>query len=153
MRAVIQRVASASVVVGDEMVGQIDSGLLVLLGVTHSDTTANAWRLADKIVDLRIFNDDAGKMNRDIIESKGAVLVVSQFTLYGDCQKGRRPSFIQAAPPDIATPLYEEFCNAIRARGVPTATGRFGAMMSVQLTNDGPVTLVVESPPAAATKN
>jgi D-tyrosyl-tRNA(Tyr) deacylase len=102
---------------------------------------------------LRIFNDDAGKMNRDIIETKGAVLVVSQFTLYGDCQKGRRPSFIDAAPPDIATPLYEEFCNAIRARGVPAATGRFGAMMKVHLTNDGPVTLILESPPPAATKN
>jgi D-tyrosyl-tRNA(Tyr) deacylase len=153
MRAVIQRVTNASVAVGDELVGEIGPGLLVLLGVTHSDTTADAWRLADKIVDLRIFNDDAGKMNRDIIETKGAVLVVSQFTLYGNCEKGRRPSFIQAAPPDIAVPLYEEFCNAIRARGVPTATGRFGAMMKVELKNDGPVTLILESPPGAPTKN
>jgi D-aminoacyl-tRNA deacylase len=153
MRAVIQRVASAGVLVGDETVGQIDHGLLVLLGVTHSDTSPDAWRLADKIVDLRIFNDDAGKMNRDIIETKGSILVVSQFTLYGDCQKGRRPSFIHAAPPEIATPLYEEFCNGIRARGVPTATGRFGAMMKVELINDGPVTLILESPPPAATKN
>jgi D-tyrosyl-tRNA(Tyr) deacylase len=153
MRAVIQRVAAASVVVGEETVGQIAGGLLVLLGVAHSDTTADAWRLADKIVDLRIFNDNAGKMNRDIIETKGGILVVSQFTLYGNCEKGRRPSFIQAAPPDIAIPLYEEFCNAIRARGVPTATGRFGAMMSVRLTNDGPVTLILDSPLPAATKN
>ena len=152
MRAIIQRVARASVVVGDETVGEIGSGLLVLLGVTHLDTTADAWRLADKIVDLRIFNDDAGKMNRDIIETKGSILVVSQFTLYGDCQKGRRPSFIQAAPPAFAIPLYEEFCNAIRARGVPTATGRFGAMMKVELINDGPVTLILENPPAAVTK-
>jgi D-tyrosyl-tRNA(Tyr) deacylase len=153
MRAVVQRVDSASVLVGEETVGQIDAGLLILLGVTHSDTRDDAWRLADKIVDLRIFNDDASKMNHDIIETRGAILVVSQFTLYGDCQKGRRPSFIHAAPPDIATPLYEEFCNAIRARGVPTATGRFGAMMKVHLTNDGPVTLILESPPPAATKN
>jgi D-tyrosyl-tRNA(Tyr) deacylase len=153
MRAVIQRVTKTSVHVGEEAVGEIDHGLLILLGVTHSDTTADAWRLADKIVDLRIFNDDAGKMNRDIIETKGSIMVVSQFTLYGNCEKGRRPSFIHAAPPALAIPLYEEFCNAIRARGVPTATGRFGAMMKVQLTNDGPVTLILDSPPPAATKN
>src|SRR5437016_4803191 len=113
MRAVIQRVADASVHAGDELTGEIGPGLLVLLGITHSDTKADAWRLADKIVDLRIFSDEAGKMNRDLIEVGGSVLVVSQFTLYGDCQKGRRPSFVQAAPPDIAIPLYEEFCDAI----------------------------------------
>src|SRR5439155_12231195 len=116
-----------------------------LLGVTHSDTTEQVHWLADKVVGLRIFNDAAGKMNLSVREVEGAVLVVSQFTLYGDCRKGRRPSFIEAAAPDLAEPLYEAFVNALRAEGIPTATGRFGAMMQVELVNDGPVTLIIDS--------
>ncbi len=145
MRAVIQRVSRAHVTVGDEVVGEIGPGLLVLLGVTHEDTPEQARWLADKVVGLRIFSDADGKMNRSLLDVDGAVLVVSQFTLYGDCRKGRRPSFIDAAPPEIAVPRYEEFVNAVRAQGVPTATGRFGAMMQVELVNDGPVTLIVDS--------
>jgi D-tyrosyl-tRNA(Tyr) deacylase len=145
MRAVIQRVAQARVVVGEEVVGQIGRGLLVLLGVTHTDQPEHARWLADKVVGLRIFNDADGKMNLGLADVKGEMLIVSQFTLYGDCQKGRRPSFIDAAPPEIAIPLYEAFVNAVRAQGIPTATGRFGAMMQVELVNDGPVTLIVDS--------
>ena len=145
MRAVLQRVRQARVVVDGETVGQIGQGLLVLLGVAHSDTADGARWLAEKVVGLRIFNDAEGKMNRDVAETGGAVLVVSQFTLYGDCRKGRRPSFVEAAPPDIAIPLYEAFIDAVRAQGVPAATGRFGAMMQVELVNDGPVTLIVDS--------
>jgi D-tyrosyl-tRNA(Tyr) deacylase len=117
----------------------------VLLGVAKADTVEQARWLADKVVGLRIFNDADQKMNLDLAAVGGAVLVVSQFTLYGDCQKGRRPSFIDAAPPELAIPLYEAFVNALRAQGVPTATGRFGAMMQVELVNDGPVTLIIES--------
>src|SRR5262249_37635612 len=120
-------------------------GLLVLLGVTHTDTPHDAQWLAEKIAGLRIFNDADGKMNRDVTEAGGGILVVSQFTLYGDCRKGRRPSFVDAAPPDIAVPLYEASVTAIKALGIPAATGRFGAMMQVELVNDGPVTLIVES--------
>jgi D-tyrosyl-tRNA(Tyr) deacylase len=145
MRAVIQRVSRAQVAVDTEVIGRIDAGLLVLLGVTATDTPEQARWLAEKIVGLRIFNDADGKMNKDVADVGGGVLVVSQFTLYGDCRKGRRPSFIDAAPPEIAVPLYEEFINAVRALGIPTATGRFGAMMQVELVNDGPVTLIVES--------
>ena len=146
MRAVIQRVGRASVTVGEDVVGSIERGLLVLLGVTHSDTVQNARWLADKIVNLRIFNDDDGKMNRSVLEINGAVLAVSQFTLYGDAQKGRRPSFIDAARPEQANPLYEQFVNAIAEHGVPVRTGRFGAMMQVELVNDGPVTLILDTP-------
>ena len=145
MRAVLQRVSQARVVVAGEPIGQIGHGLLILLGVERSDTLEQAQWLADKVVGLRIFNDADGKMNRDVAEVGGAVLVVSQFTLYGDCRKGRRPSFIEAAPPEIAIPLYEAFVAAIKAQGIPTATGRFGAMMQVELINDGPVTLIVDS--------
>lgn len=145
MRVVVQRVARARVVVDGETVGQIERGLLVLLGVTHTDTSEQARWLAEKVVGLRIFEDEAGKMNRDVTEAGGGVLVVSQFTLYGNAQKGRRPSFIEAAPPEIAIPLYEAFVNAVKALGVPVATGRFGAMMQVELVNDGPVTLIVDS--------
>jgi D-tyrosyl-tRNA(Tyr) deacylase len=127
------------------VVGQIGCGLLVLLGVAPNDTVPQAHWLADKIVGLRIFADDEGKMNRSLAEVGGEALVVSQFTLYGDCQKGRRPSFVNAAPPEIAIPLYEEFVAAVRALGIPTVTGRFGAMMQVELVNEGPVTLIVES--------
>jgi D-tyrosyl-tRNA(Tyr) deacylase len=145
MRAVVQRVARARVVVEGETVGEVGRGLLVLLGVARADTAEQAQWLADKVVSLRIFEDDEGKMNRDVGEVGGGVLVVSQFTLYGDCRKGRRPSFVEAAPPETAVPLYEAFVNAVRARGVPAATGRFGAMMQVELVNDGPVTLIVDS--------
>jgi D-tyrosyl-tRNA(Tyr) deacylase len=145
MRVVLQRVSRAQVVVDGEVVGAIDRGLLVLLGVAAGDTADDARRLADKIVGLRIFADGEGKMNLAVADVGGAVLVVSQFTLYGDCRKGRRPSFIEAAAPDLAVPLYEAFLDAVRAHGIPTAAGRFGAMMQVELVNDGPVTLIVDS--------
>ncbi|MCS6849900.1 MAG: D-aminoacyl-tRNA deacylase [Gemmataceae bacterium] len=145
MRAVVQRVRRASVTVEGELTGRIDEGLLVLLGVASTDTPADAQWLADKIVALRIFNDANGKMNRSLLEVGGAALVVSQFTLFGDCRKGRRPSFLGAAPPETAIPLYEAFVTAVRAHGVPVATGRFGAMMQVELVNDGPVTLILDS--------
>src|SRR5262249_43290673 len=135
----------AQVRIGAEVVGQIGPGLLVLLGVAHSDTLEQAQWLADKIIGLRLFADAEGKMNRDVAEVGGAVLVGSQFTLYGDCRKGRRPSFIDAALPEKAIPLYEAFVEALRAQGIPTATGRFGAMMQVELVNDGPVTVIVDS--------
>ena len=145
MRAVVQRVTRAKVSVADETVGAIGPGLLVLLGVTHSDTADEGRWLAEKIVGLRIFPDDAGKMNRDLSDANGAMLIVSQFTLYGDCQKGRRPSFIEAAGPELAIPLYEDFINQVKALGIPVATGRFGAMMQVELVNDGPVTIIIDS--------
>jgi D-tyrosyl-tRNA(Tyr) deacylase len=145
MRAILQRVSEARVKIEGETVGEISRGLLVLLGVAKSDTPDQARWLADKIISLRIFNDADGKMNLDLAEVNGAVLIVSQFTLYGDCSKGRRPSFIDAAPPEVAIPLYEAFINAIKAQGIPTATGRFGAMMQVELINDGPVTLILDS--------
>jgi D-tyrosyl-tRNA(Tyr) deacylase len=145
MRAVIQRVTSAKVTVNHETVGEIAAGLLVLLGVATDDTPQNAIWLADKIAGLRVFGDAEGKMNLDVREVAGAVLVVSQFTLYGDCRKGRRPSFIEAAPPETAVPLYEAFVIALKSHGIRTATGKFGAMMKVELVNDGPVTLIVES--------
>jgi D-tyrosyl-tRNA(Tyr) deacylase len=145
MRAVVQRVSQARVLIDGTLVGQVQRGLLVLLGVTHDDTPEAAHWLADKIVGLRIFNDAEGKMNQSVTDIGGGVLVVSQFTLYGDCRKGRRPSFIDAAGPEIAIPLYETFINAVKALGIPTATGRFGAMMQVELTNDGPVTLILDS--------
>ncbi len=145
MRALIQRVSQASVRIDGETVGEISRGILVLLGITHDDTLEKAKWLADKIVSLRIFGDDAGKMNLSVHDAGGAVLVVSQFTLYGDARKGRRPSFIDAAAPAHAIPLYEAFINAVKALGIPTATGRFGAMMQVELVNDGPVTLMIET--------
>ena len=148
MRAVIQRVSRASVTINGENVGKIGRGLLVLLGVTHTDNPADARWLAKKTIGLRLFNDSDGKMNLALADVGGAVLVVSQFTLYGDAQKGRRPSFIAAARPEQAIPLYEAFVNGIKALGVPVETGRFGAMMDVELVNDGPVTLILESPPA-----
>lgn len=145
MRAVIQRVKSSSVTVGDETVGKIDSGLLVLLGVAKPDQTADADFLAEKIVNLRIFEDEQGKMNRSLIDIGGEMLVVSQFTLLGDCRKGRRPSFTEAAGPDKANELYEYFVAQVRKTGLTVATGRFRAMMEVSLINDGPVTLILES--------
>jgi D-tyrosyl-tRNA(Tyr) deacylase len=140
-------VSRARVVIDGEVVGQVERGLLVLLGVTHTDTPEAAAWLADKVVGLRIFNDADGKMNLAVADVGGGVLVVSQFTLYGDCAKGRRPSFIDAARPEVAIPLYEAFVNAVRALGVPAQTGRFGAMMQVDLVNDGPVTLILDSKP------
>ena len=145
MRACIQRVLEAKVTVAGEVVGEIGAGMLVLLGVAAGDTEADARWLADKIAGLRIFEDEAGKMNLGLAETGGAMLVVSQFTLLGDCRKGRRPSFVDAAPPELAEALYETFVAAVRAQGIPVATGRFRAQMLVSLANDGPVTLVVDA--------
>jgi len=145
MRAVIQRVKASSVTVDDEPVGKIGKGLLVLLGVAKADQTTDADFLSEKIVNLRIFEDEQGKMNRSLIDIGGEMLVVSQFALLGDCRKGRRPSFIDAAGPEKANELYEYFAVKVRKKGVHVATGRFRAMMDVALINDGPVTLIVES--------
>jgi len=145
MRAVIQRVKSSSVTVGDETVGTIGPGLLVLLGVADTDKAVEADFMAQKIVNLRIFEDQQGKMNRSLLDTGGEMLVVSQFTLLGDCRKGRRPSFVQAAGPDKANELYEYFVDQVRQKGVHVATGRFRAMMDVALINDGPVTLVLDT--------
>lgn len=145
MRAVIQRVTSARVQVDGAIVGEIDAGLLVFLGVSKTDSEKDAVFLAEKIVNLRIFADDAGKMNRSLMESGGALLAVSQFTLYGDTRKGRRPGFDAAAPAEVARALYESFVAAVRSTGVPVETGVFQAHMAVSLVNDGPVTLLVES--------
>jgi D-tyrosyl-tRNA(Tyr) deacylase len=145
MKACVQRVSEASVTVAGELVGRIDRGLAVLLGVGQQDTEADADYLAHKLVDLRIFEDDQGKMNRALAEIGGEMLVVSQFTLWGDCRKGRRPSFVDAAPPELAERLYEYFVRAVEREGIQVATGRFRAQMLVALVNDGPVTLMVES--------
>ena len=145
MRAVIQRVTSSSVTVEDDLVGRIGKGLLVLLGVATSDKTDDAKYLADKIVNLRIFEDENHKLNLSLIDTGGEMMVVSQFTLLGDCKKGRRPSFVKAAPPELANELYQQFVERVRQKGVIVKTGRFQAMMEVSLTNDGPVTLIVES--------
>ena len=147
MRAVVQRVSQASVTVDGDVVGRIGVGLMVLLGVADGDTEQDADWMADKLVGLRVFEDDAGKMNLALADVGGAVLVVSQFTLLGDCRKGRRPSFIGAAPPERAEALYERFAERVRGHGVEVATGRFRTEMRVALVNEGPVTLVVESPP------
>jgi D-tyrosyl-tRNA(Tyr) deacylase len=146
MRVVLQRVLRARVLVAGEVIGAIEHGLLILLGVAPQDTPEQARWLADKVVGLRIFNDAAGKMNLALTEVCGAVLVVSQFTLYGDARKGRRPSFIAAAAPETAIPLYEAFIDALRSHGVPVQTGRFAADMQVELVNDGPVTLILDTP-------
>src|SRR5262245_50928597 len=146
MRAVVQRVSRSAVRIAGEVVGEIGPGLLVLLGVAPDDTPARVRWLADKVVNLRIFADDEGKMNRSVLEAGGGVLIVSQFTLYGDVSRGRRPSFVGAAGPAVAVPLYEAFVAAVRGHGVPVATGQFGADMAVELVNDGPVTLVVDAP-------
>ena len=145
MRACVQRVRNASVTVDGEVIGAIGPGLLVLLGVASDDTDDDARKMAEKIVTLRIFRDDAGQMNRALKDTGGAMLVVSQFTLLGDCRKGRRPSFIAAAEPEQARALYERFVENVRAQGVEVATGRFRAMMDVALVNDGPVTLLLDS--------
>ncbi len=145
MRAVVQRVTQAWVEVGGEVVGAIDKGFLVLLGVANGDTLADAAYLAEKTAGLRIFEDDGGKMNLALSEVGGAVLAVSQFTLLGDCRKGRRPGFTDAAPPELADALYNAYVAALRATGLTVATGVFRAEMQVHLVNDGPVTLLLDS--------
>ena len=145
MRALIQRVTHCEVRIEAESIARIGPGILVLLGVRHADTQADADYLANKIAGLRIFDDESGKMNRSVVESGGELMVVSQFTLLGDCRKGRRPSFGDAAPPEEAARLYEYFVGCFRSKDIPVATGRFRARMAVSLVNDGPVTLMVES--------
>ncbi len=145
MRALLQRVTHASVTVDEHIVGQIDQGLLILLGVGQDDSEAQVSLLVDKIVHLRIFSDDEGKMNRSLLDINGAALVVSQFTLYADTRRGRRPSFTNAAPPTIAEPLVERFKDAIASHGIQVAGGIFGAHMHVSLLNSGPVTIWLDS--------
>lgn len=145
MRAVVTRVKSASVAIAGEIVGQIGQGFLILLGVAPDDTDAQCKKLADKALGLRVFCDENGKMNRSLADVGGQVLVVSQFTLYADCKKGKRPSFTGAAVPDIAIPLYEQFLDECRARGFAPQHGRFGADMLVASENDGPVTILLDT--------
>lgn len=144
MRAVVQRVSTARVVVEGDVVGEIGAGLCVLLGVARDDGETEASRLAGRVARLRIFENEDGRFDRSLLDTGGAALVVSQFTLIADTEKGNRPSFSAAAPPEQAEPLYEAFCAALRELGVEVATGRFGARMAVELTNDGPVTIVLE---------
>lgn len=145
MRAVVQRVASASVSIAGEEVSAIREGLLILLGVTHGDGEKECDYLAAKCAGLRIFRDQADKMNLSVADVGGQVLVVSQFTLYGDCRKGKRPAFVAAAPPEVAIPLYERFVEQLRQTGLTVGTGRFGADMQVSLLNDGPVTMILDT--------
>ncbi|WHY65832.1 D-aminoacyl-tRNA deacylase [Neobacillus sp. SuZ13] len=145
MRVVVQRSKNASVTVAGEVTGQITKGLVLLVGVTHDDKEEDAAYLADKIANLRIFEDEDGKMNFSLMDVGGEILSVSQFTLYGDCRKGRRPNFMGAARPDQAVELYEVFNSMLREKGIRVETGIFGAMMDVELINDGPVTLIIES--------
>jgi D-tyrosyl-tRNA(Tyr) deacylase len=146
MKAVLQRVTEAHVTVDGATVGAIETGLVVLVGVTSADSRQDADYLAEKIVHLRVFPDDAGKMNRGLLDANGALLVVSQFTLYGDCKKGRRPSFDAAAPTDQARDLYDYFVERLRLRNILVQTGVFQAEMQIHLVNDGPVTFILESP-------
>jgi D-tyrosyl-tRNA(Tyr) deacylase len=145
MRVVVQRSKSARVTVDGEITGQITKGLVLLVGITHEDREEDAAYLADKIINLRIFEDSSEKMNLSLLDVGGEILSVSQFTLYGDCRKGRRPNFMEAAKPDHALEMYEAFNSILREKGIHVETGRFGAMMDVALTNDGPVTLILES--------
>lgn len=145
MRAVIQRVSEARVEVDGEVLGQINEGLMILLGVHTADQEADLRYLAEKIAHLRIFEDEAGKMNLSLLDIGGSALVVSQFTLYADTRRGRRPGFSAAAGPDKAEPLYEQFCSVLASHGIPIATGRFGANMDVHLTNQGPVTIIIDT--------
>ena len=144
MRALIQRVTEASVTIDGEVVGEIGPGLCVLVGVTHEDSAGSARKLAAKVANLRVFDDDAGVMNRSLLETGGGALVISQFTLYGDTARGRRPSWVAAARPEQAEPLVDVFARELGALGISVATGRFGADMQVALVNDGPVTLLLE---------
>lgn len=148
MRIVLQRVSSASVTIAGRVAGRIDRGFCVLVGFTHSDTDAEAEWMAEKVAGLRLFTDPDGKMNLGLEDVDGAVLVVSQFTLYGDARKGRRPSFLDAARPEAAIPLYERFLAALRVRGLRVETGEFGALMQVEIHNDGPVTLMIDRTPS-----
>jgi D-tyrosyl-tRNA(Tyr) deacylase len=145
MRAVVQRVSRASVTVEGRVTGEIAAGLMILLGVGRQDTSAVAVSMAEKVANLRIFEDEQGKMNRSLLEVQGGALVVSQFTLYGDARGQRRPSFMGAAPPDKAAALYEEFSAALRLLGVTVATGIFQTLMSVELVNEGPITILIDS--------
>lgn len=145
MKVVLQRAKNASVTVSGQTIGEINQGVVLLVGITHSDTEEDAAYLVNKIANLRIFEDEQGKLNHSLLEMKGEILSVSQFTLYGDCRKGRRPSFTQAAKPDKAKLLYERFNELLRDTGLTVETGEFGAMMDVQLTNDGPVTLILDT--------
>ncbi len=145
MRVVVQRVSHASVSAARSVIGQIEGGMLVFVGIGPDDTDKEITQMVDKLVGLRIFSDDQGKMNRSLLDNKGEMLVVSQFTLWGNCYKGRRPSFVDAAPPEMAEPLYEQFVIEAAKRGIRVASGLFGADMQVTIVNDGPVTLVLES--------
>jgi D-tyrosyl-tRNA(Tyr) deacylase len=147
MRIVLQRVSSASVTIDGRIAGAIGRGFCLLVGFTHDDTLVQVDWMAEKVAGLRLFSDAAGKMNLGLEDVGGAVLVVSQFTLYGDASKGRRPSFIDAARPDVAVPLYERFLSALRSRGLTVAAGEFGADMQVEIHNDGPVTLILDRGP------
>ncbi|MGD6872596.1 D-aminoacyl-tRNA deacylase [Sutcliffiella horikoshii] len=145
MRVVLQRAKRAEVRVDGDVVGKIDRGLMLLVGVTHEDSMEDAAYVAEKVANLRIFEDEQDKMNLSLLDVKGQILSVSQFTLYGDCRKGRRPNFMDAARPDHAETIYEAFNEELRGKGITVETGRFGAMMDVDFVNDGPVTLIVES--------
>jgi D-aminoacyl-tRNA deacylase len=144
MKVVLQRVSRARVIVSGRVAGEIGPGLLLLVGFTDTDTEDTVRWMAEKVVGLRVFADEEGRMNRSVAEADGAVLVVSQFTLYGDTRRGRRPSFVEAARPDVAIPMYERFVGQLRGTGIAVETGEFGAMMDVELVNDGPVTLILE---------
>ncbi len=146
MRAVLQRVSSASVSVEGKIIGEIDRGICILLGIHEDDTPDEVDWMVLKIANLRVFEDGEGKMNLSLMDVGGSALIVSQFTLYGDCGKGRRPSFVAAARPEKAIPLYEDFCKRMEIEGIPVQTGEFGAKMEVSILNDGPVTLILESP-------
>lgn len=145
MKVVLQRSKEASVTVDGEVKGAIRSGAVLLVGITHDDTEEDARYVAEKVVNLRIFEDEEGKMNHSLLDIEGEILSISQFTLYGDCRKGRRPNFMSAAKPDLAESVYDYFNEALKEKGVKVETGVFGAMMDVNLTNDGPVTLIIES--------
>ncbi len=145
MRVVVQRSKEASVTVNGQTIGEITKGFVLLVGITHNDTTEDAKYVAEKIVNLRVFEDQEGKMNLSLSQVEGEILSISQFTLYGDCRKGRRPNFMEAAHPDHASVIYDQFNQLLRDQGVKVETGQFGAMMDVALINDGPVTLIIES--------
>ncbi|WP_100406590.1 D-aminoacyl-tRNA deacylase [Bacillus solitudinis] len=145
MKVVLQRVSHASVSVQQKIVGQIEHGLVLLVGVTHEDTIQDVEYMSEKIINLRIFEDDEGKMNESLLDVGGQILSVSQFTLYGDCRKGRRPNFMEAAKPDVAIECYNQFNERLKQKGIRVETGVFGAMMDVSLVNDGPVTIIIDS--------
>lgn len=144
MKLIVQRVSQAAVTVNEQIVGKIGKGALIFLGITHTDTESQGVWLANKLLNLRIFEDQNGKLNQSLIDQKGSLLIISQFTLYADCKEGRRPSFIQAAPPEIAKPLYEHFILEMKKSDLLVETGIFGAKMEVTLTNSGPITLILE---------